>query len=163
MESNVHTWSPDWIRNLTLATQAIGYADVTSLLAAMPGKPYREIAQALGSTFAPIQIIRLQYDEAKRRGMLRDAAKDALTRNLVEALPAGWGTGENTEWSAILGLSSWSSELQVSGACPELKPVIDEVINTLRRYRIPRGWRPTHPNDPIIAEVFNNAWPASKN
>ena len=60
-------------------------------------RPYEEIVDALGGKFAPIQIIGAQYKEARRLDRVRDAAMDALCRNIVERFPRGWAKCDNAD------------------------------------------------------------------
>jgi hypothetical protein len=106
------TWSPDWPDRVGSAIRSLGFANLTDFLASMPARPYGEIANHLGQV-APIQVIAVQFREAKSAGRVREAAKDSLCRNLVEQLPDGWGIGDNADWQSVRALSSWSSEIQV--------------------------------------------------
>ncbi len=157
MTETQHTWSPDWGEQIDDRARALGYADVTELLGNMPGQPYGVVADRLGGV-APIQIITVQFREAKRGGRIREAAKDSLVRNLNEQLPSGWGTGENAEWQSVRALASWSSELQVTGDCEELKSTLFAIAQALRGLPPPEGWVPRTPVDPIIECVFNAKW-----
>ena len=157
MTETHHKWSPDWVDRLGKKIQAFGYANVTDHLADMPGRPYGEIAERLGGV-VPIQIISVQIREAKLAGRVREAAKDSLVRNLAEQLPNGWGAGENSDWQSVRALSSWSSELQVTGECEELKPKLLAIAQALRELPPPKGWTPSNPNDPIIENVFDSQW-----
>jgi hypothetical protein len=152
MADSQHAWSQKWADRLERKVQELGYANLTDLLADLPARPYSELAQRLGDV-APIQIISVQFREARLTGRERDAAKDSLVRNLVEQLPNGWGIGEEAEWQAVRALSSWSSEIQVTGECEELKAKLLAVAHALRELPPPRG-----PDDPIIADVFESHW-----
>jgi hypothetical protein len=154
-----HPWEPNWEQRLTSSVQSLGYADLTALLASMPLRAYSEVAQRIGPRVAPIQVISMQFEEARARNTVRDAAMDSLCRNIIEELPNGWATGERAEWKAILALSSWSSEVQSTGRSPELKPVVHRIADHFRSQPPPTGWLPTGPDDPFIVSAFDECWP----
>ena len=151
-----HTWHPDWQNGVVRAAQAKGFNTLISFLASMPNRPYADVAAALGGHIAPIQIVSVQYQEARSPDALRDAAKDALCRNIVEKLPQGFGTGEDAAFKWVLALTSWGSELQVTGGHPELRPTIRRIQDKLKPAQ---GWLPLGPDDPVIAQVFDTYWP----
>jgi hypothetical protein len=152
------TWSPNWSGRIRNTVRSLGFANLTECLASMPSQPYGEIARRLGNV-APIQIIALQFQEAKSSGRLREAAMDSLCRNLVEQLPEGWGVGENAEWQSVRALSSWTSEVQVTGECQEFKSTLLAVATAFREMPPPRGWIPHGPDDSIIESIFDSRWP----
>jgi hypothetical protein len=150
-------WSPDWADRIAGAIQSLGFSSLTELLASMPARPYGEIAGHLGKV-VPIQVIAIQFREAKLAGGVREAAKDSLCRNFVEQLPHGWGVGENADWQSVKALSSWSSEIQVTGECEHLKSTLIAVGTALRELS-PQGWLPKGPDDLLITSVFDSHWP----
>jgi hypothetical protein len=158
MTESSHSWSPDWIERLRKEVLALGFADLTQLLASMPARPYSEVANYLGQ-IAPIQLIAVQFREAKAAARLRDAVKDSLCRNLAEQLPGGWGVGEKSEWQVVRALSGWSSEIQVTGECQELRAKLLSIASALRNLPPPQEWIPAGPNDSIIEAVFDLHWP----
>lgn len=151
-------WSKEWANRICDSVKALGFSSLTDLLASLPGCPYSDIANRLGE-IAPIQVIALQFREAKLAGTVREAAKDGLCRNLVEQLPNGWGSGEKSEWQSIRALSAWSSEIQVTGECEELKPILLAVSKAIRGLPPPQGWIPSGPDDSILESVFQSHWP----
>jgi hypothetical protein len=157
MATTQHNWSWDWANRIENRARAIGYASLSELLADVPGEPYADVAKRLGDV-APIQVLAVQLREAKLTGRVRDAAKDSLVRNLVEQLPNGWGIGDNSDWQSVRALSSWSSELAVTGGCEELKPRLLAIARALRALPPPSGWIPSSPNDSIIERVFDAEW-----
>lgn len=152
-----HPWSPDWPDQVESKARALGFANLTELLAGMPARPYGEVANRLG--VVPMQVLAVQYREAGLTGRIRDAAKDSLARNLVQKLPNGWGMGEDADWQAVHALSSWSSGIQVTGGRPDLRPMLLRIANALRTLPPPQGWVPCGPSDPIIEYVFESEWP----
>jgi hypothetical protein len=124
----------------------------------IPARPYEEAANWLGQ-FAPIQLIAIQFREAKSLGLVREAAMDSLSRNLVEQLPHGWGSCDNADWQAIKALSSWSSEIQVTGELDEYKSTLLAIAKELRALPPPVGWVPSGPDDPLLVSIFDLQWP----
>ena len=157
----VTAWGPGWEEGLLARLGELGFGSVLSFLDSLPARPYREVAARLGGGFAPIQLIVGQYREAKAAGRVRHAAMDSLCRVLVEQFPSGWATGENPDWKTILALSTWISELTVTGALPELKAFADAVAEAIRRNPPSAGWAPSGPEDPVLVAVFARGWPAS--
>lgn len=158
MHHNDANWSQESLGRIDQAIQTLGFANLSQFLALVPARPYGEISKQLGDV-APIQIIAVQFQEAKAAGRIRDAAKDSLCRNLVEQLPNGWQKGENADWQTVRALSSWTSEIQVTGECEELKSTLLNVAKCLREVPPPTGWIPTGPDDPIIGAAFDKGWP----
>ena len=158
MTQTEQTWQRDWPNALREAVHSLGFSSLTDALAAMPGRPYGEVANRLGNV-APIQVIAIQFREARQSGRVRDAAKDSLCRNLVERLPNGWRVGEKSDWQSVLALSSWSSEIKVTGECPELESTLFAVSSALRATPPPTGWIPLGPHDRIIESAFDLHWP----
>lgn len=159
VESNT-TWSTNWDDLISHRLKEAGYGSIGQLLAEMPSRPYSEVAQRLDDSIAPIQILRTQYKEAKAAGEMRTAAMDSLCRNIVEEFPGGWGIGDNPDWQLISALSGWSSEIIVTGESAELEPVLDRVMNEIRRLQPTTGWLPKGPDDAIIQKVFDEGWPS---
>jgi hypothetical protein len=119
-EQTTRTWSSGWKANIALRLRDLGYASLTDLLTVMPCQSYADIAERLGPNVAPIQVIAIQFEEAKSTLSVRQAAKDSLCRNINEQLPHGWGRGRDSNWNSIMALSGCSSEIIATGQCPEL-------------------------------------------
>src|SRR5262249_16186394 len=150
-----HTWSPDWQDRLLDRVRSLGYSKISVLLAAMPSRPYVEIARRLGSNVPPIQVLAVQFREAKAEGTVREAAKDSLAPRITDELPGGWGIGENAEYRMASALADWASSVTVSGECDDLEPTINGIM---RSFRAPTGWLPNGPDDPIIEAAFSGLW-----
>jgi hypothetical protein len=155
-----HTWSPAWGANILTAARSLGFETLTAFLGSLPSRTYSEVADRLGKQVAPIQIIAIQFSEAKAKGTVRAAAMDCLSRNIVEQLPDGWGKGTNSDWRAIKALSNWSSEVIATGDCGELEPILDNVMEAFSKAP-PDGWIPIGANDPIIEAIFDEHYPSS--
>lgn len=153
-----HIWQQDWPERIEDRVKAIGFQDMTALLADMPAQPNTQVAARLGDV-APIQVISLQFREAKLTGRVQGAASDNLIRNLVEELPNGWGVGDKANWQAVLALSNWSSELKVTGRFVELSQKLGAISDAIRKLPPPNGWLPKSTEDPILDSVFRKYWP----
>jgi hypothetical protein len=154
----IHPWAPNWESRIVWEAQSLGFADLTDLLASMPAKTYNEVASRFENA-APIQIIAVQFMEAKAVDRVRDAAKGSLCRNVAEKLPKGWGIGKEAKFDSNLALSRWSTEIVVTGECEELEPFVEAVADALYQLPPPRGWRPQGPGDPLIKSIFDAHWP----
>ncbi len=152
-----HSFSPDCGTRLQNYLRAEGLSSLSELLASHPNRTYSEIASLVGKV-APIQLIAIQFQEAKKTGRTQDAVKDCLVRNLNEQLPKGWGVGEKAEWKSVLALSSWSSEVKVTGDCDYLDATLFAIVKSLRALPPPTGWTPLGINDPIIGTIFDSCW-----
>lgn len=150
--------SEDWMKHISVAAKSRGFHRLSELLATMPCRPYAEVASALGVP-APIQIVAARFREPENDWQFREAAKDSLCRNLVEQLPDGWGIGDASEWQAVRALSSWTSEIQVTGGRGDLKSQLHAVARVLREAKPPNGWSPIGPSDPLIEYSFDLGWP----
>lgn len=140
--------------------RSLGFDSLQEHLAAMSGQPYRNVA-ARFDDFVFIQMIGMQFEEARRNSAIREAAMDCLCRNIAEAFPDGWNTGDNPEWGVVSALSSWMSEVQVTGRCPELRPRLLAVATALRGIGPNVGWLPENNEDGVLREAFNQGWPMS--
>ncbi|MBS0261518.1 MAG: hypothetical protein JSS02_06130 [Planctomycetes bacterium] len=154
LSESQNVWSPGWTDRIHTSVRSLGFADLTQLLDSMPAAPYSEVAHHLGK-FAPIQIVAVQFKEARLANRVRDAAKDSLSRNLNEQLPGGWGSGNNADFKQASALANWFSELTVTGECGIFKDVANEI---LEHFDAPFGWKPNGPNDPVIEKAFNQWW-----
>lgn len=152
-------WHGPWADRVAQSVRRLGFGSMPQFLGTMPARPWAEVARCLGDHIAPIQIVSVLYAEAKPLGKIRDAAKDALCREIVEELPDGWGVSENADWKAALALGTWTSNIMVTGQCPELEPILDRIVDRIRDNPPPAGWRPSGPDDPLITSIFDAEWP----
>ena len=160
MDNPEHMWHPNWSERLQDKVRTTGFRNLGDLLARMPAQPYESVAQLLGTNVAPIQIVSLQFEEARAGNALRHAAIDCLCRNLCEQLPLGWGRGENSDFRNGLALSSWITEIEVTGKCPHLAPRLLAIAKDIRASSPPDGWKPVDTADPLINAVFAKHWPS---
>lgn len=158
MTQSDHIWLPNWNNRVFQAVRELGFPSLAAFLAKVPSLPYDQVAKRLGH-FAPIQIIDAQFQEARELNCVRAAAMDSICRELAEELPEGWGIGEEADWRSIHALSSWTSEIIVTGECEELRYQLRAISTALRALPPPIGWLPGGPDDPIIVAIFDSTWP----
>jgi hypothetical protein len=156
--------SSAWDGNANARIQAFlackGYSTLREYLQSIPGVPFNTIAgDEFAGIVAPIQLVAFMYDEASGAGGVREAAQDALARDLNQHLPDGWGQGDNADFNSILALSGWSSEVCVTGQHAELRKQARGVSLRLRSMNLPTGWKPAGPDDALLIAAFDAAWP----
>ena len=151
-----HPWIPDWPDRVTGLVQSMGYPDLESFLATMPAVSYIDVADEIGHGVAPIQVLCVQFKEAKSRNVVRRAAMDALTRHAIEQFPIGWGIDERPEYRAASALGNWTASSVVSGDCGEYENLLQRIAHS---FKPPKGWIPTGPDDPVIIAAFEEHWP----
>lgn len=157
-------WDNGWQERLENRLAELGHDSLSSLLASHPGETYESMAALLGNEShapAPIQLISVQYAEARRAGTVRHAAMDALCRVLRERFPEGWGTGDNVEFRTVSALSGWSSEILETGQQPQLESVLDAVIDAMTATPPAPGWLPASTSDSYIDRIFEISWPTN--
>lgn len=156
-----NTWTEGWEKQLRAALQRLGYGELSELLHAHPAKPYGVLAAMLaGPDFrpAPMQVISLQYEEARRRRDPRGAAMDALCRVINEKFPAGWDSTVSRADRAV-ALTGWASEGVVSGGLSRFAGEFDAVFDYLFDTPPASGWLPASAEDPYIRRAFDHGWP----
>ena len=129
-----------------------GYSTVAEFLSARPGVGYVTLGDDLG--VLPITLIRAHLEEARDAGLLREAARDALARQLREGLPRGWSPSD--EMGNIAPWSAWSSYVDAAGG--PAQAVRLSVYDALKA-RAPDGWIPRDASDPILRAAFDAGWP----
>lgn len=157
-EDASNPWLPRNVDAIPQAIHAAGYQNLSDLLEHMPACSYVELVRLIGVPAVPIQLIAIQFKEAKHTGTVRRAAMDNLVRNIVEELPNGWGIGAEAKSKQAMALAGWSTELRVTGGCREKKPQTDQIIKAFRMTPPPSGWIPTGPDDPYIQAIFDEYW-----
>ena len=155
-EPFVHPWMLDWPDRVARLVRAMGYADLQSLLATMPAATYEEVANEIGHDVAPIQVLVVQFKEAKLANAVRRAAMDSLARQVTDEFPQGWGIAERPEYRSAVALADWISSIVVSGDCEAYENRLDNIADSLQP---PTGWIPTGADDPVIRAAFDMHWP----
>ena len=146
----------DWPDRVGRLVRAMGYPDLQSLLAARPAATYEEVANEIGHDVAPIQVFVVQFKEAKLANAVREAAMDALAREVMDEFPEGWGIAERADYRRASALGNWISSIIVSGDCSACG---DRLRKLAHSFRPPAGWIPTGPDDPVIRAAFDEHWP----
>jgi hypothetical protein len=106
-----------------------------------------------------MQLSRLQMQEAKRDGTLRQAAMDAFARELNWRLPEGWVPDGPAESRAAGAYASTTTLVEIDGESPQFHGQLLEMYQSLKLLQPPIGWRPAGGNDPLIQEAFARGWP----
>ena len=145
-------WSDDWQARLTEAVREKGHTLLLDLLKSRPGLTYSRMCEDLGG-FAPIQLIRRFYAEARNSNRVCEALADALYRCVLEAFPAGWNNGPEALSKRLLTLTGWQSEAESTGGLSHLSQRLAAVVQYLFRISPPPdGWQPAGSDDPLLAE-----------
>jgi len=154
-------WNDDWAGRILDWCKMRGYGSLSEFLRASPAVSYFELSNSSGLEAAPIQLIAMQFSEARQFGDVRDAARDCLCRSIIEKFPEGWGKGADPEWQRALALSTWSAHvLGAGGTMLEVEPFVTCIMLALGKSVIPSiGWRPQSAEDPLLCDVFDQYWP----
>jgi hypothetical protein len=151
------TWTSDWTSRLSHQINQMGFATIEDFLTAHPGEPYLSLVARIAPWVAALQLQRLQMLTARALGRLREAAMDALAREINDAYPNGWTDDLST--AASVG-GRWAALVTVQGNSPELAPITLPLFRALLEKKPSIGWRPSSGEDPLIREVFDQCWPA---
>ncbi len=141
------------------AQSAFAEAAVSALefLAENPGLSKIELAQRLNRGVSAIGMIMAIYDEAAKRGKVRETTRDLLTRELRAAFPRGWSSTGNIHPLVKIGTFS---EVGKYAHEPKFADYMRPIMQHLTIDNPPfEGWRPEPENDPLINELFNRYWP----
>jgi hypothetical protein len=153
-------WQTGWQARVQYDAQLHGFSSITELLASRPGVPYEDVVSLFQTPVAPIQIVRLQLEEAGWEGGIRPAAMDVLPRVINRAFPEGWQNGENPDFRRASAFSAFMTGIVFDAkATKEMETKAQQVCDELVKIVPPVGWRPSGPNDPLIQQAFSRAWP----
>lgn len=150
-------WGGDWQSRLYLRLNSLGFKTLREFLAQFPAEPYLKLTVRLGKDIAALQLIWLQFQEAQQQGMIREAAKDCLVREIAGQLPRGWGKGVRVDYHTAGVYANWLTEL--TRLQPDARLVADAVWRALNDLKPPQGWLPMGPDDPLIVAAFAKGWP----
>lgn len=167
-----HGLDPGWQGRLRARLREMGYATMEAWLADNPGLTYIELAERLGNEVAvPAGIVRIQFEEAKARGRLREAAMDSLPREIKDRLPSGWQ--KMSEYEASVSADQIERIIFLTASAfgfwaPHLDSVANKhpalaVWKALEQSYPPVGWKPSGPTDPLIVAAFEKGWPIREN
>lgn len=158
MQAMNQTWSADWPTRLERLLREQGFESVSGFLERHPAEPYVDVVKRIAPWVAAMQLSRLQMQEAKREGTLREAAMDAFAREL-NWLPEGWIPDSASESRAAAAYAHASTLVELDGESPQFSGQMSEVYDALKALQPPIGWRPSGPNDPLIQEALARGWP----
>lgn len=148
-----------WEGRVYKSIYTLGCNSVYEFLKLFPGEPYVAIARRIPIPTVPVHLIKLQMEEARQTGHVRDAAMDALVRSLNRSVPLGWGVASNADFEHASAYTDWLGILKFRARMPELEAAALRVFEVLKALPPPKGWHPSAPNDPLIAEAFIRGWP----
>ena len=152
-------WQTGWQARVQYDAKLHGFSSISELLATRPGVPYEEVTSLFQTAVAPIQLVRLQLDEAGWAGSICAAAMDILPREINRAFPNGWQKGENPDFRRASAFSAFMTDIVFDGkATKDMEAAAQKVCEELVRIAPPVGWRPSGPNDPLIQEAFSRGW-----
>ncbi len=154
-------WQGDWQSRLQVKLESLGYSNLEEYLFANPGIGYLKIADELkDANVAAIQLYGEHIRNASREGRLRQAARDCLSRFLVEHLKRGWGCGRHFPFRVASAFGDWKSILQHFMESDEkLVGRLDAVTEAIKASNPHEGWIPKSSDDPILRNAFDTAWP----
>lgn len=159
--SDVHPTSSGFGERAHAALRAINVGAIDHCLM-HPGIPTAQLAEILsqmsGQRVTGFGFAIAAYTEARRQGVVRQVAKDFLTRAILEEFPKGWDFDESV--AADIRLTHWESELLSS--CPKmgLETKTNCILDSLVRSHPPSaGWIPLPSEDPHISKIFDACWP----
>lgn len=152
---DVPAWSGDWRARIEERLRSKGFDTPKEFLDANRGRSYLELARILAPAeeVAAVQLEQLHRESAGTG--VRPAAFDSLTRFLRGALGRGWGNGKYWQSSVIGALASWTV---MWGGSDHLR----QVKEALFAANPPVGWIPEAENDPLLSQLFGQAWPVDK-
>jgi hypothetical protein len=162
MVAHDQTWTADWPNRLQGELRKQGFETVNDFLQVHPAEPYIKVVSRIAPWVAAMQLERLQMQESKRQGTVRDAAMDAFVRELNGRLPTGWVPDSATESRAAGAFAAATTLIEINGESPEFRSQMFAMYKTLQELKPPLGWRPSGPNDKLIQEAFAHGWPITK-
>ena len=144
-------WAEGWQVRLEEALRAQGMGSVTDLLVAHPAVPLARLAERVGLSAAPIQLVAMALAEAKGQEGWRWFVADSLCRHVVEACGQGWRVGGKFRWDQTLALSSWMSDVLSDGRHAEREEVLTRIATSMMDDDlIEDAWVPSSPADGVI-------------
>src|SRR5262245_16978706 len=97
-----HTWTTGWQSRVRAIVEQMGYEDVFAFVMAHPGKSFGQlygmIQKRTGGHQTPVAFVQLPevfFEDAKSRGLLREAVMESLVRSMQQHLRKGWNIGKN--------------------------------------------------------------------
>lgn len=151
---------PPWQERLRELLGSHGYSSLSRYADANPLASLDALADALGiADIGAVQLEGQLLREAVQERQIDRRARDLLARQLA-SLPGGWpgapkARNANEETRCMQALSSWfpigfATEYQVA--------IIKVALEMLSDTELPKGWRPSGPNDPVLVRLFEKHW-----
>ena len=159
MESEERTWTANWPQRLKAQLRRIGFETVEDFLRRFPGEPSTEVVKRIAPWVAAMQLERLQMQEAKLSGRIREAAIDAFARDLNLRLPGGWSSDDRGLSRAAGAIAHALTLVDLEAEAPEHRGKLFATFDALKKHRPPEGWHPTGPDDPLLQRAFAEGWP----
>jgi hypothetical protein len=150
-------WCEDWPRRHLERIRATGSRTIAEFLHRFAALPYHKVVRDL--PIAPMQLKRLQFDEAVANGTVREAAKDLLVRTINEQLKHGWQKGGHWRFNQAGVYSNFINDLRVHSGDENLKEIGKQVFGAIRQLGPPVDWIPKSTDDPLIVRAFDIGWP----
>lgn len=155
-----------WQADVREALRSQGFSSLDELLRTHPGESYEALANLFPSSplVLPVMLIRLQLEDARLAGAvsLRSAFADSLARTLAAHLPDGWGQTKSNQADVspdFMNIAAWSTWVALVSPEDDSQEALFARLWESLRAKARLGWRPTSENDPVLQEVFNEAWP----
>ncbi|MGA2066677.1 MAG: hypothetical protein ABSG86_17000 [Thermoguttaceae bacterium] len=151
---------------LDAAKKALAVAGLGALefLAANPGLSKIELARRLNRGATAIGLVMAVYEEAVRKGAVRDIAKDMLIRVINGRFPDGWSSSTLDNLGPRFKVDGWRLDLLKYGRDPRVNEYALAIVRDLAvDHPPPRFWKPELNNDPFICGLFDRYWPAEPN
>lgn len=152
--SNGRSWHGHWHARVHERALERGFSSLTTFADSRPLDSFIQLAVALGPddvNAAQIQV--LLRKEAEDSGNVARFLRSSLTRRLRERLPLGWADDSDSDQflSELAGaIASWATGAE--GLLSEEDS--DRVWQFFRHTRIPAGWLPEGPDDPVLERAF---------
>ena len=139
------------------ALEDAGYS-AFEFLVASPGLSMIELAKRLNRGASALGLIMATYQEACQKGVVREAARDLLVREILEEYPEGWTSEKKI--GAGIKLGSWRFEVKKYVKDQTIGTYATEIVRHLSvDHPPPDGWKPDPQDDPLINELFDRYWP----
>jgi hypothetical protein len=128
------------------------------LLDANPGVSILDLAKRVNHGISAIGLMMAIYEEAKRRSIVRETAKDLLIRTLCEEFPEGWSSEGSIH--PVVRIGGWSYGIKRYVGDQAFTSFASDIVRHLAGGDPPpKGWKPIHRRDPLIEALFDRYWP----
>lgn len=149
--SNGRSWQGDWDARVHERVRERGFSSLTDFADSRPLDSFIQLALELGpDDVNASQVQALLREEAEDSNTAARFLRSSLIRRLRERLRSGWAEDGDSDpfLSELAGaIASWATGAE--GLIDEEDS--DRVWQFFRHTRIPAGWLPDGPDDPIIA------------